>query len=181
MTLDEIRDECIKCERCELHKTRTNLVFGTGDPTSKVLLVGEAPGKNEDLTGVPFVGRAGALLDTLLLAAGIGRENVYIANILKCRPPDNRDPFPEETAACIGWLRAQYKALSPKIVVCLGRIAAKQLIREDFSITREHGLIYEKSGVKMTAIFHPAALLRNPSYKPLTFEDLLKIKQLIEE
>ena len=181
MTLEELREQCLQCRRCPLCESRTNLVFGVGDERSKLMLVGEAPGRNEDLKGEPFVGRAGELLDTLLLAAGLPRESVYIANILKCRPPENRDPLPEEETACFGWLERQFEIISPKIVVCLGRIAAKQLISEDFMITRQHGEVFDKNGIKFMATFHPAALLRNPNYKPDAYADLKSARLLLEQ
>lgn len=181
MELSELKKECEGCRQCELYKTRTNLVFGVGNEHAKIMFVGEAPGQNEDLKGEPFVGRAGMLLDTLLVAAGMSRGDVYIANILKCRPPQNRDPQPEESQKCIAWLRKQYAAIRPEIIVCLGRIAAQQLIDPGFAITKQHGTVYEKAGVKIVATFHPAALLRNPNLKPLAFADIKLAKQLAEE
>ena len=176
-----LRRECENCKACELHTTRTNCVFGTGNVDADLLFVGEAPGDNEDKTGVPFVGRAGQLLDQYLYAVDIPRESVYIANILKCRPPKNRDPLPAEEDACMDFLRRQVKLIRPKIIVCLGRIAACRLIREDFRITREHGQWFEKAGVHMTALFHPAAILRDPSRRPETFVDLKNIQARIRE
>lgn len=172
MTLQEIKTSCAGCSLCELCNSRTNSVFGVGNENAEIMFVGEAPGEQEDLTGEPFVGRAGKLLDTMLVAAGISRSEVYIANILKCRPPKNRDPLPQEEDACIDWLRAQFLAIKPKIIICLGRIAAKRLITPDIKITVDHGRIYKKGDVMMMATFHPAALLRNPNQKPLAFEDL---------
>ena len=134
MSLEELQAQCAACEKCELHKTRTNCVFGVGNARAKLMFVGEAPGEKEDLSGTPFVGAAGKLLDKYLEAVGIDREEVYIANILKCRPPKNRDPLPEEEDACIGYLREQVKLIRPKIIACLGRISAKRLIKDDFKI-----------------------------------------------
>ncbi|MEA4911026.1 MAG: uracil-DNA glycosylase [Oscillospiraceae bacterium] len=175
MDFEELRAACMQCDRCRLASTRTNVVFGVGDPHADVLFVGEGPGRNEDLQGEPFVGRAGQLLDSYLAAVGLRRQDVYIANIVKCRPPENRDPQPDEQAACIGWLRAQFKLIAPKLVVCLGRIAAKKMIGDDFLVTRDHGVVYDKGGVLMMGTFHPAALLRNPNNKPAALDDFHKI------
>lgn len=159
-TWDELLSACRDCHACELHKTRNNLVFGTGNPSADLMFVGEAPGEQEDLTGIPFVGKAGQLLDKYLYAVDIPRESVYIANIIKCRPPHNRDPEETEKDACIGYLREQVKLINPKIIVCLGRISAARLIHQDFKITREHGQFFKKGNYIFTAIYHPSALLR---------------------
>ena len=180
--LEELREKCLKCEKCGLCKTRTNVVFGVGNPESRVMFVGEGPGENEDLQGEPFVGRAGKLLDLMLDAVDLSREkNIYIANIVKCRPPQNRDPAPEEQDACIGWLREQFSIIRPQIIVCLGRIAAQKMIKPDFKIMKEHGQFFEKNGVLMMATPHPAALLRNPNNKPEAFADFLKLRDKLEE
>ncbi len=179
-TWERLREECESCSACELHRTKTNCVFGTGNINADVLFVGEAPGDNEDKTGTPFVGRAGKLLDQYLFAVDIPRENVYIANILKCRPPHNRDPLPAEEDACIDFLRRQVKLIDPKIIVCLGRISAARLIRKDYKISKEHGTIVQKGNFLMTAIYHPAFLLRNPTKKEEMLEDMKKIKALID-
>ena len=177
MTLDDIRLQCENCRRCELCGSRQNVVFG-----ARIMFVGEAPGRTEDEQGMPFVGRAGALLDTLLIAAGLDRSQVYIANILKCRPPQNRDPLPAEQDACLDWLRAQFRCIDPRVVVCLGRIAAKKMIDPDFLITRDHGKVWQKGGVAMIGTFHPAALLRNPANKPVAFADIkIAIAQSLAE
>jgi DNA polymerase len=168
---------CEACQKCQLGATRTNLVFGTGNRTADLLFVGEAPGQAEDEQGIPFVGAAGKLLDRYLYAVGIPRESVYIANILKCRPPHNRDPLPEEEDACIGYLREQVKLIQPKIIVCLGRISAMRLIKPDFRITKEHGQFVRKGGVLMTAVYHPAALLRDASKKEDMLLDMERIKE----
>lgn len=144
------------------------------------MFVGEGPGENEDATGIPFVGAAGMLFDKYLEAVGIEREEVYIANILKCRPPNNRDPLPEEVDACIGFLRAQVKLVHPRIIVCLGRIAAIRLIHPDYRITKEHGTFVIKGGFAMTAVYHPAALLRDPSKKEDMLRDMKKIKLYLD-
>ena len=145
------------------------------------MFVGEAPGEQEDLQGIPFVGRAGQLLDRYLFAVDIKREDVYIANILKCRPPHNRDPLPAEENACIGFLREQVRLIRPRVIVCLGRIAAMRLISPDFKITRDHGTWYERGGFLMTAVYHPAALLRDPRKKDDMLADMKKIKEKLDE
>lgn len=179
---EELRENCLNCRRCGLCETRTNVVVGVGNPRSKVMFIGEGPGENEDLQGEPFVGRGGQLLDKMLAAVDLDRKtNVYIANIVKCRPPKNRDPLPEEQEACIGWLRNQVALIRPKIIVCLGRIAAMRIIKPDMKITREHGQFFEKNGILMMATLHPAALLRNPNQKPAAFEDFLKLREKIDE
>lgn len=178
MTMDELRAECEACKSCELGATRTNLVFGVGNESADIMFVGEAPGKTEDERGVPFVGRAGELLNSFLAAVGMSRDDVYIANILKCRPPANRDPLPAEQDLCIRWLREQFKIVSPKLVVCLGRIAAQRLIGEGFLVTKEHGKLITKGGVLMMGTYHPAALLRNPAAKPDALDDFQKIAAL---
>ena len=180
MTFDELKLTCEKCTACALHETRTNCVFGVGNTNARLMFVGEAPGEKEDLSGIPFVGAAGKLLDKYLEAVGIDREDVYIANILKCRPPKNRDPLPAEQDACIGYLREQVKLIQPEIIVCLGRIAAMRLIKPDYKITQEHGQFVEKGGFTMTAVFHPAALLRDPRRKEDMFADMKKIKEFLD-
>jgi DNA polymerase len=180
-TLDEIKKECTVCGKCELAKTRTNLVFGVGNPQAKLMFIGEAPGEKEDLTGEPFVGAAGKLFDKYLAAVGIAREEVYIANILKCRPPRNRDPLPEEQDACIDHLRAQVKAVNPSIIVCLGRISAMRLINPEFKITREHGQFVRRGAFDICAVYHPSALLRDPAKKDEMLADMLKIKKRYDE
>ena len=177
---DELRGRCESCTACPLYATRTNCVFGVGNPKAKLMFVGEAPGEQEDLTGTPFVGKAGQLLDKFLFAVDLSREDVYIANILKCRPPNNRDPLPTEEDACIGHLREQVKLISPRIIVCLGRISASRLIKPDFRITREHGVWFEKGPFSMTAVFHPAALLRNPSQKDAMLTDMKAIRARLD-
>ena len=181
-TWEQLKNDCMKCEKCDLCKTRTNLVFGVGNENAEVLFVGEGPGKNEDLQGEPFVGRGGQLLDKFLDAVDLDRKkNIYIANIVKCRPPENRDPLPEEQDGCIEWLREQTKLLKPKIIVCLGRISAKKLISNDFMVTKQHGQFIEKGGILFMGTFHPAALLRNPNQKPDALEDFLALKEKIKE
>ena len=181
MTLDELKNSCLECEKCSLCKTRTNCVFGVGNENADIMFVGEAPGEQEDLSGTPFVGRAGQLLDKFLYAVDINREDVYIANILKCRPPKNRDPLPDEEDACIDYLRRQVEIIDPKVIVCLGRISAMRLIKPDFKITQEHGAWFKKGKYLMTAVYHPAALLRDPRKKEDMLEDMKKIKQMLLE
>ncbi len=177
----QLYDKCSSCTACELHKTRTNCVFGTGNIDADLMFVGEAPGQNEDLQGVPFVGRAGQLFDRYLYAVGIERKDVYIANILKCRPPQNRDPLPEEQDRCIEFLREQVKLVKPKIIVCLGRIAAMRLIRKDYMITKEHGQWVQRGSFLMTAVYHPALLLRDPRKKEDMLLDMKAVKAKLDE
>ncbi len=182
MTWEELEKAAEQCAKCALCQTRTNLVFGVGVRDARVMFVGEGPGENEDLQGEPFVGRGGQLLDVMLTLIDLDRrKNVYIANIVKCRPPKNRDPLGTEQEACIGWLRAQMELIKPRIVVCLGRIAAQVLIKPDFKITQEHGKFFDVGGVQYTALYHPAALLRDPRKKPDTFVDLKALQARILE
>lgn len=177
-----LEQACMSCQKCALADTRTHVVFGVGPRNAEVMMIGEGPGENEDLQGEPFVGRGGKLLDDMLELIDLDRKkNVYIANIVKCRPPQNRDPLNTEQDACIDYLRNQVALIRPKIIVCLGRIAAMRLIKEDFKISREHGQWFEKAGVHMTALFHPAAILRDPRRRPETFEDLKKVQAKIRE
>ena len=176
---EELEKRCQNCRECSLCETRTNVVFGDGSRTAEILFVGEGPGAHEDEQGVPFVGKAGQLLDDMLAIIGLDRTMVYIANIVKCRPPQNRDPLGVEQDACIGYLREQVTLLRPKLIVCLGRIAAMRLIREDFKITREHGQWFDVNGRRCMAIYHPSALLRDPSKRPETFVDLKALQREI--
>lgn len=179
---NELQNACSACTRCGLCETRHSVVFGVGNKEGDILFVGEGPGEQEDLKGEPFVGPAGKLLDEMLCIIDLDRnKNCYIANIVKCRPPGNRDPLETEQDACIPYLRNQVALIKPKIIVCLGRIAAKRLIDSEYRITRDHGQWVRKNGVWMTAIYHPSALLRDVSKRPETFEDLLSIRaKLIE-
>lgn len=179
---NELEKECLECRKCQLCETRHNVVFGGGNKNAEVLFIGEGPGENEDLQGKPFVGRGGKLLDKMLYSVDLSRDkNIYIANIVKCRPPKNRDPKPEEQAACTDWLRNQYKLMQPKIIVCLGRIAAAKIIKPDIKITREHGIFFNKGGVEMMAMLHPAAVLRDPRKKPEAFRDFQILREKIKE
>ena len=182
MDWKELECAARNCNRCGLCETRHNVVFGVGNPQTDVMFVGEGPGEQEDLQGIPFVGPAGKLLDDMLSIIDLDRNtNCYIANIVKCRPPRNRDPLETEQDACIGYLRNQVALVKPKIIVCLGRIAAKRLIDLDFRITRQHGTWVEKNGVWMSAIYHPSALLRDVSKRPETFDDLIALRAKIRE
>ncbi len=179
---NELKTRCEACRACGLCETRHHVVFGVGNPQAEVMFIGEGPGENEDLQGEPFVGRAGKLLDTMLEAVGLTRKhNIYIANMVKCRPPQNRDPLPEEQEACAHWLQEQINLIRPKIIVCLGRIAAFHFISPDFKVTRQHGEFIEKNGILYMGMFHPAAILRNPNQKPVAFEDFVKLRDKIEE
>ncbi len=170
------------CQKCALADARTHVVFGAGRRDAEVMFVGEGPGENEDLQGEPFVGRGGQLLDEMLSLVGLYRDkNFYITNIVKCRPPKNRDPLNTEQDACIGYLEEQIGLIRPKLLICLGRIAAARLIKDDFKITREHGQWFRRGDLLVTAIYHPAALLRDPSKKPDTFADLRAIRAKIRE
>ena len=182
MELQALQQECLACRRCGLCETRHSVVFGQGAAHAEVMLVGEGPGANEDEQGLPFVGKSGQLLDHYLEAVDLSRDkNVYIANIVKCRPPQNRDPLPEESAACMPWLRQQFQLIRPKIVVCLGRVAAQRMLNPGFSISRDHGKFFDKQGTLFMATYHPAALLRDDSKRPETFADLKELQRKIRE
>ncbi len=179
---EQLRQVCGGCTRCGLCETRHNVVFGAGVETADIVFVGEGPGEQEDRTGQPFVGPAGQLLDDMLRIIDLDRaSNCYICNIVKCRPPRNRDPLETEQDACIGYLRNQVALIRPKVIVCLGRIAAKRLIDPDFRVTRQHGQWVEKSGIWFTATYHPSALLRDVTRRPEAFEDLLSIREKLRE
>lgn len=181
MTLEELCQKCASCQKCELGSTRTNLVFGAGNKNAKLMFVGEAPGEQEDLSGIPFVGRAGKLFDKYLEAVGISRDEVYIANMLKCRPPKNRDPLPAEQDICIEYLREQVKIIKPKMIVCLGRISAMRLISPDYKITKEHGVWVKKGQYDMTAVYHPSLLLRDPRRKDEMLADMMEVARRYRE
>ena len=182
MDWNTLTDTCLRCTRCGLCETRHNVVFGVGNQNADIMFIGEGPGEQEDLKGEPFVGAAGKLLDDMLSIIDLDRnQNCYIANIVKCRPPHNRDPLETEQDACIEYLRNQVALVRPKIIVCLGRIAAKRIIREDYRITKEHGTWELKNGTWVTAIYHPSALLRDLSKRPETFDDLLSIREKLKQ
>ena len=180
---DILEQECAQCRECALCQTRKNVVFGVGNPQAEIMLVGEGPGANEDEQGVPFVGKAGQFLDDMLAIIGLDRTLVYIANIVKCRPPGNRDPMNVEQDACIGYLwdylRRQIALIQPKILVSLGRVAAMRLIDPKFRITKEHGVWFDVDGMRMMAMYHPSALLRDPGKRPETFDDLKSLQKEI--
>lgn len=180
--LTALKSDCLLCRSCPLESTRTNVVFGVGNENADIMFVGEGPGENEDLKGEPFVGKAGQLLDKYLAVIDLDRKkNIYIANIVKCRPPKNRDPLPEEQEACIPWLRAQTRLIKPKIIVCLGRIAAQRLIDPEFRVTKQHGRFIKKGNILFMGTFHPAALLRNEAQKPDALSDFLALREKIAE
>ena len=181
VTWEELEARCRQCQNCPLSETRTNVVFGVGNRQADILFIGEGPGEQEDLQGEPFVGPAGKLLDLMLSLIDLDRSKVYIANIVKCRPPRNRDPLNTEQDACIGYLRAQTALIRPKIIVCLGRIAAMRIIDKGFRITKQHGQWFDRAGVPMTAIYHPSAVLRDPLKGPDTFVDLKGIQAKVRE
>jgi DNA polymerase len=179
--LYEIHKDALRCEKCSLCKTRKNVVFGEGNVHAKIMLVGEGPGRDEDEMGRPFVGKAGKLLDKMLASIELSRDDVYIANILKCRPPGNRDPKPEEAQACIGYLRAQAAMIRPKILVCLGRISAGYILGQDIRITRDRGVWHQVKDFYIMPTYHPAALLRNENLKKESYADLLAIRAKLDE
>ena len=163
------------CQACALGKSRTKLVFGAGNTDARLMFIGEAPGRNEDLTGIPFVGRAGKLLDKILNAMRLSRDEIYIANILKCRPPNNRDPLPEEEEVCISTLMKQMDIIQPEIICCLGRIAAQVLLGNKMTMKQLRTLDHKFRGIPLVPTYHPAALLRNENLKKPTWDDMLKI------
>ncbi len=178
---DTLEQVCNDCNKCGLCQTRHHVVFGVGPKDADVMFIGEGPGEQEDLRGEPFVGPAGQLLDDMLSIIDLSRHNCYIGNIVKCRPPRNRDPLETEQDACIGYLRNQVALIQPKIIVCLGRIAAQKLIDPEFRITRQHGRWTEKNGIWMGATYHPSALLRDVSKRPEAFDDLISLREKIRE
>lgn len=178
--LERLKKEALSCAKCELSESRKNIVFGSGNPKAKLMFVGEAPGMEEDLQGLPFVGRAGGLLTKIIESIGLKREDVYIANILKCRPPNNRNPLPTEIIACEGYLIKQIELIRPNVICALGKFAAETLLRSQEPITRIRGKFYDYRGSKLMPTFHPAYLLRNPNDKRLVWEDMKKIKKELQ-
>ena len=176
-----IEKACLGCTKCELSSTRTNVVIGVGNKNADIMFIGEGPGYYEDMQGEPFVGKAGQLLDKMLASIGLDRKKVYIANIVKCRPPDNRDPVKPEIDACINYLRYQLILIKPKIIVCLGRVAAKSIIDESFRITLQRGQWFERKGYYIIATYHPSALLRDEAKKKEAWEDLKLIRSKAKE
>ena len=177
LTLNGVRHELGNCTRCKLSKGRTSIVFGVGNPEARLMFVGEGPGRDEDLQGEPFVGAAGQLLDRMILAMGLRRQDIYIANIVKCRPPRNRDPEPDEVAACEPFLVQQIAAIRPEYLVALGRYAAQTLLRDSTAISRMRGSWRMYEGIPLMPTFHPAYLLRNPADKRLVWQDLQQVME----
>ncbi len=174
-TLERIRADIGDCTRCRLHKHRSNIVFGVGNPKAELVFVGEGPGHDEDVQGIPFVGRAGRLLTQMIEAMGLRREDVYICNVIKCRPPENRNPEKDEIATCSPFLLRQLAAIAPKVVVCLGNIAAQTLLGTNRSISHFRGQWFDYRGSRLIATYHPAYLLRNPAAKGDVWNDLKKV------
>lgn len=180
-TYEELKNYVDHCTRCPLSQTRNHAVMGKGNLHAKILFIAEAPGRNEDRDGIPFTGRSGQLFDRLLEGIGMRREEIYLTNVVKCHPPGNRDPKPEEQELCIPYLKYETLLLRPKIIVCLGRIAAQRIIRPDYRITREHGTFLERKGVWLTAVYHPSAVLRDETKLPQMQGDFQKIRKKLEE
>jgi uracil-DNA glycosylase len=178
--LDTIRQQACACVSCGLAGTRTTVVFGEGDPVARLMVVGEAPGADEDRTGRPFVGRAGKLLDRLLLSIGLERESVYICNVLKCRPPGNRNPAPAEVAACRGFLQAQIESVRPAVLLALGTFSAQTLLENSEPISRLRGRVHRRGDVPLVPTYHPAAVLRNPGWGRSAWEDLQRVRSLLD-
>lgn len=176
-----LRSACCRCKQCDLWQSRTQVVFGDGSERAAVLFIGEAPGAKEDAQGLPFIGRGGQLMNQMLEQAGIRREEIFITNLVKCRPPANRDPAPAEQQACYGWLTEQIRLLNPDVIVCIGRISAMQLIDKAFKVTKQHGRIYEKDGRAWVGMYHPAAVLRNPRLKDDAQNDFLQLKAYLDQ
>ena len=182
LSLNEINDKILRCTRCGLARTRNNVVPGMGVEHPDVLVVGEGPGHDEDMQGLPFVGKAGILLDRMLAAIGLDRKtNCYIANIVKCRPPENRNPLPDEQAACFSFLEAQIHILKPKMILCMGKIAIEKITGQTIPITQRHGEFFDYNGIPVMPTYHPSALLRNEELKRPAWEDLKKFKRRLDE
>lgn len=180
-SLEQLNKMISGCTKCVLHKGRNNFVFGSGNPNADVMVIGEGPGAEEDKQGLPFVGRAGQLLTDILKAVKFSREEVYIGNIVKCRPPDNRTPLPDEMETCIPYLQKQIELIKPKLILCLGLTAAKGLLKKKDSLTALRGQVFEYNGIKVMVTFHPAALLRNPNWKKDCWIDVQKFRKLYDE
>ena len=178
---EQLKKDCENCRACGLCETRHNVVFGVGNPQAEVLFIGEGPGQQEDLQGLPFVGPAGPLLDRMLASVGLSLDDVYIGNVVKCRPPGNRDPHEDEKEACLNYLRYQLMLIQPKIIVCLGRIAATTIIDPEFKITKQRGQWIERKGYHMIATYHPSALLRDETKKRPAWEDMKAIRAKWDE
>ena len=178
--LERFYQEIKECTKCRLHEGRTKFVFGVGNPKAEIMFIGEAPGRDEDLKGEPFVGRAGQLLDKIIASIGFGREEVYIANMVKCRPPENREPQPDEMETCHPYLLKQIELIKPKIICCLGRVSGQYLLSTKEALGRLRGKIHDYNGIKLLVTYHPAALLRYPEYKKETWEDMKLLKKTYE-
>ena len=179
--LGALREHIGDCHRCGLGATRTQVVFGSGDPLSDLMFVGEAPGRNEDLEGVPFVGAAGHFLDELLASIGLERGQVYVANVVKCRPPDNRDPLPDEIATCTPFLRRQIELISPRVIATLGRFAAHWLLDTTAPISALRGRLYHVGAMRVVPVFHPAAALYDASKRQVLFDDFARLRTVCDE
>ncbi len=179
--LEELKNELLTCHKCPLGKTRTNLVFGVGDPDARLMFAGEAPGRDEDMQGEPFVGRAGQLLTKIIEAIGMKRSDVYIANVLKCRPPDNRNPLPEEIVLCMPYLIKQIEIIQPKVLCALGTFAAQTLLNTKAPVGTLRGKFHDYKGIPMMVTYHPAYLLRNPNDKVKVWEDMKKVRDFLNE
>ncbi|WMJ78216.1 MULTISPECIES: uracil-DNA glycosylase [unclassified Sedimentibacter] len=180
-SMNELKKYCYKCHKCRLSETRTNVVFGEGNEQADIMFVGEGPGYNEDIQGRPFVGKAGQLLDKMIEAINLKRDDVYIANVVKCRPPENRNPFDDESSVCLEFLRWQVKLVNPKIIVCLGAVSAKNLINPDLKISRERGKFVKKGKIYFIPTYHPSYLLRNEAAKKDAWEDFKSIDAKLKE
>lgn len=180
-TLEAVREDLGECTRCKLHGGRTNLVFGVGSPDADLVFVGEAPGRDEDRQGIPFVGRAGQLLTRIIAAIGLSRDEVYIANVIKCRPPNNRNPEPDEVATCEPFLFRQIDVIRPRVVVALGGFAIRTLLETDEAVSRLRGRVFDYRGAKLIPTFHPAFLLRSPERKRDVWEDMKRVRTLLAE
>lgn len=181
MTLAQLNDKILRCTRCGLARTRNNVVPGMGVEHPEVMVIGEGPGYDEDMQGLPFVGKAGALLDKMLIAINLDRKtNCYIANIVKCRPPENRDPFPDEQAACVSFLEAQIHILKPKMILCMGRVAGHKLLNIETPMNDMHGKFYDYNGIPVMVTYHPSALLRNQDLKKPAWEDLKGFRRKLD-
>lgn len=180
VSLEELRGVIGDCQRCSLSRTRTNLVFGVGDPHARLMFIGEAPGRNEDLQGEPFVGAAGKLLDELLASIGLVRSEVYIANVLKCRPPGNRDPLPEEMEQCTPFLEEQVRLIDPEVIATLGNFATRHVLKTQAGITRLRGRLFRVDGRKVVPIYHPAAALYDRTKQDVLFEDFKRLKAVLD-
>lgn len=179
--LKELQSLMLECHQCPLAKTRNHLVFGAGNEHADVMVIGEAPGADEDAQGLPFVGRAGKLLTDILKAINFSRDEVYITNIVKCRPPGNRNPLPNEMEVCMPYLDRQIEIINPKMILCLGLVSASGVLKLKQSLTKMRGNVYERGGAKVMVTYHPAALLRNPQWKRSTWEDVQKFRQIYDE